>query len=109
MKPGRILDLCWKFNAMDNTDKFNIAGAVKDFNAEKTTSFTKLYMNVTIKGIINLVQFNFVGNDIKASGNFAVDYDDLKFTVYKKDDAKKKNKLLTFVTNLFVKKVQRTT
>ena len=31
-------------------------------------------------------------------------YHDLKFTIYKKDDRKKKNKLITFITRIFVKK-----
>jgi hypothetical protein len=50
------------------------------------------------------VHFNFTGNDNLSAGEFKVEYDDLKFTVYKKDNPKKKDKLLTFVARIFVKK-----
>lgn len=94
----------WKFNVMDKTDGFNINGTLRNFDAQKIASFTKPYMNVTTKGILDEVHFNFTGNDKLSSGDFSVKYDDLKFTVYKKDDRKKKNKLLTFVAKIFVKK-----
>ncbi|HMK06154.1 MAG TPA: hypothetical protein VK476_01405, partial [Flavobacterium sp.] len=97
------LDVAWRLNVMDKTDGFNIKGRLLNFDAEKIVPFTKPYINVTTKGIINEVHFNFIGNDIKDSGGFAVKYDDLKFTVYKKDDRKKKNKFLSAIGNLFVK------
>jgi hypothetical protein len=97
------LDVAWRLNVMDKTDGFNIKGTLRNFDAEKIVPFTKPYMNVSTKGIIDEVHFNFIGNDIKDSGGFAVKYDDLKFTVYKKDDRKKKNKFLTAIGNLFVK------
>lgn len=94
----------WKFNVMDKTDGFNINGTLTNFDAENIVAFTKPYLNVTTKGILEEVHFNFTGNDKSNSGELAVKYDDLKFTVYKKDDRKKKNKLLTFVAKIFVKK-----
>lgn len=94
----------WKLNVMDRSDGFNINGMLTNFDAEKIVPFTKPYLNVTTKGILEQVRFNFTGNDKVSSGEFAVEYDDLKFTVYKKDDRKKKNKLLTFVAKIFVKK-----
>lgn len=94
----------WKLNVMDRSDGFNINGVLTNFDAEKIVPFTKPYLNVTTKGILEEVRFNFTGNDKISSGEFGVKYDDLKFTVYKKDDRKKKNKLLTFVSRIFVKK-----
>lgn len=94
----------WKFNVMDKTDGFNINGTLRNFDAEKIAAFTKPYMNVTTKGTLDEVHFNFTGNDKVSWGDFGVQYDDLKFTIYKKDDRKKKNKLLTFVAKIFVKK-----
>jgi hypothetical protein len=93
----------WTFNVLDKSDGFNINGIIKNFDAEKIVPFTKPYMNVATKGTIDEVRFNFTGNDQSDAGEFAVDYDDLKFAVYKKDNPKKKNKILTFVANLFVK------
>ena len=94
----------WKFNVMDKTDGFNINGTLTNFDVENIVTFTKPYLNVTTKGILEEVHFNFTGNDKSNSGELAVKYDDLKFTVYKKDDRKKKNKLLTLVAKIFVKK-----
>lgn len=48
--------------------------------------------------------FDFHGNDNGSKGNFGLNYDDLKFTIYKKNDRKKKNKFLTAVAGIFVKK-----
>jgi len=94
----------WKLNVMDKSDGFNINGTLTNFDAEKIIPFSKPYINVTTKGIIDKVYFDFTGNDKSDWGEFKVEYDNLKFTVYKKDDRKKKNKLLTFVAKVFVKK-----
>ncbi len=98
------LDVNWKFNVMDKSDAFNINGTLTNFDVEKVSAFTKPYMNVTAKGIMDEVHFNFTGNDKRNSGQLAVKYDDLKFIIYQKDDRKKKNKILTFVASVFVKK-----
>lgn len=98
------LKVDWKFNVMDKSDGFNIKGTLTNFDTESMIPFTKPYTNVTTDGMMDEIYFNFTGNDRKASGEFAVKYDDLKFTIYKKDDRKKKNKLLTFVSRIFVKK-----
>ena len=94
----------WKLNVMDKNDGFNINGRLVNFEAERIIPFSKPYINVTTKGILDEVRFNFTGNDKMSAGEFKVKYDDLKFTIYKKDDRKKKNKLLTFVAKIFVKK-----
>lgn len=98
------LNVDWRFNVMDKSDGFNIKGRLTNFDAESMEPFTKPYTNVTIEGMMDEIYFNFNGNDKTASGEFAVKYDDLKFTIYKKDDRKKKNKVLTFVSRIFVKK-----
>ncbi|UPT69285.1 MAG: hypothetical protein M0D53_08595 [Flavobacterium sp. JAD_PAG50586_2] len=97
-------DVNWKLNVMDKADGFNINGRLTSFDASKIIPFSKPYINVTTKGTLDEVRFNFTGNDNISSGTFAVEYDDLKFTIYKKDNPKKKNKLLTFVAKIFVKK-----
>lgn len=94
----------WKFNVMDKSDGFNIDGKLTNFDLEKIVPFTKPYLNVKTQGIIDSVHFNFTGNDTRNSGVFAIKYDELKFTVFKKNNREKKNKLLTFVARIFVKK-----
>jgi hypothetical protein len=98
------LNVNWKLNVMDKTDGFNITGRMTNFDAGKIIPFSKPYINVTTKGIIDEVRFNFTGNDKMSAGEFKVEYDDLKFTIYKKDNPKKKNKVLTFIARIFVKK-----
>lgn len=98
------LDVNWKLNVMDKTDGFNINGRLTNFEADKIIPFSKPYINVKTKGIIDEVRFNFTGNDSQSAGEFKVEYDDLKFTVYKKDNPKKKNKIKTFLARIFVKK-----
>lgn len=93
----------WSFNVLDKSDGFKIQGKLVNFEAEQINAFTKPYMNVTTKGVLDEVRFNFSGNDLKSTGQFAVQYDDLKFTVYQKDARKKKNKVLSFIANIFVK------
>ena len=98
------LNIFWKLNVLDKTDGFNIKGTLTNFDVKNITPFSKPHLSLTAKGIIEEVNFNFTGNDNKNQGELAVKYDDLKFTIYKKDDPKKKNKLLTFVARIFVKK-----
>lgn len=98
------LNVNWKLNVMDKSDGFNINGTLTNFDAEKIAPFSKPYMNITTKGTIDEVRFNFSGNDKGSVGEFKVEYDDLKFTIYKKDDRKKKNKVMTFLARIFVKK-----
>ncbi|MGV9003053.1 hypothetical protein [Flavobacterium sp.] len=94
----------WSFNVLDKRDGFNIQGKLTNFDTNQMDAFTKPYMNVTTKGILNEVHFSFTGNDVKSTGNFALKYDNLEVTVFQKDSRKKKNKFLSFITNLFVKK-----
>lgn len=94
----------WSFNVLDRSDGFRIRGSIRKFPVEELTAFVKPYMNFTGKGTLDEVYFDFKGNDDGSKGNFGINYDHLKFTVYKKDDRKEKNKFLTAVARLFVKK-----
>ncbi|WP_300566252.1 hypothetical protein [Flavobacterium sp.] len=94
----------WTLNVLDKTDGFNIKGSILKFPADKLTPFIKPYMNITAKGILDEVYFNFTGNDKTSKGNFGINYDDLKFTIYRENDRKKKNKFLTAIARIFTKK-----
>ena len=97
------LNVDWSLNVLDKSDGFNIKGRILNFDAQKIVLFTKPYMNVTTKGILNEVYFNFTGNDVNAKGDFAIKYDNLKVQIYRKNDREKVNKFLTALGNLFVK------
>jgi len=97
------LTVDWTFNVLNKADHFNIKGRFFNFPAERLNDFTKPYLNATVKGSLDEVYFNFNGNDEGAKGDFAINYDDLKVTIYKKDKPKKKRKFLSAIANLFVK------
>lgn len=98
------LKVDWRFNVLDKSDGFTIKGTILNFPAEQLKPFTKPYMNVDVEGMLDEVYFNFAGNDLKSKGNFAIKYEDLNVTVYKKNSRKEKNKFLSAIGNLFVKK-----
>lgn len=97
------LDVDWYFNVMDQTDAFKIKGKIFNFNAAEMEYFTKPYMNVSVKGNLDKVYFNFTGNDISNKGDFALKYDDLKVEIYKKEKRLQLNKFLSTLGNLFIK------
>ena len=97
------LKVNWSFNVLDKTEGFKIAGTIFKFNAEELEEFTKPYINVKIKGVLDEVYFDFTGNDFVNNGKFSLKYDDLKVEVYQNDKRLKKNKFLSAIGNLFVK------
>ncbi|NMH27164.1 AsmA family protein [Flavobacterium silvaticum] len=97
------LVVAWSFNTLDKTDGFRIRGSITKFPVERLQQFMKPYLNFEGSGDLDKVIFDYSGNDDGAHGKFAVEYDDLKFKAFKKDDPKKKNKVLTAVANLLVK------
>ncbi len=98
------MNVDWRLNPLDKSDGFRIKGNIQNFPAERLTPFVKPYMNVTAKGMLEEVYFDFTGNDNISRGTFGVNYDDLKFTIYRKKEPKKKNKILTTIASIFVKK-----
>lgn len=97
------LKVDWSFNVLDETEAFNIAGTIHKFDTEELEEFTKPYMNIKVKGILDEVHFNFTGNDKVNKGTFSLKYDDVKVEIYQNDKRLKKNKFLTAIGNLFVK------
>ncbi len=97
------LNVHWNFNVMNKSDRFNIRGSVIDFPAKRLMSFSKPYMKATFEGDLEEVYFNFNGDRNRMTGDFAINYDDLKVSLYRKKDPEKKNKLKSALANLFVK------
>ncbi|RZJ36416.1 MAG: hypothetical protein EOO51_01390 [Flavobacterium sp.] len=93
----------WSFNVLDRNDRFHIKGSILHFPAERLAPFTKPYSNTIVEGDLDEVYFDFFGDSNKSRGKFGINYDDLKVKIYKKNDRKKKNKLLSAIVNLFVK------
>jgi len=66
-------------------------------------SFLRPTLNIVVEGEIESLFFNFQGNKYKASGDMRLKYNNFKVEVLKKDGTGK-NKLLSSLANLFVKK-----
>jgi hypothetical protein len=96
------LNAIWTFNPMNRSEKFNIKGSIFNFDAKRMTPFVKPYLHATMEGNMKEVRFNFTGNDINATGDFGVRYDNLKVTLYNADTGKER-KILNTVGNLLVK------
>lgn len=97
------LEVDWSFNVLDASDGFKIKGSILNFNAEEMEYFTKPYINVIVKGNLDKVYFNFAGNDLGNSGDFAIKYDDLKVKIFRNNNRQKVNKFLSAIGNLFIK------
>src|SRR5690606_26025074 len=93
----------WTFNPMNRSEKFNIKGNIYNFDGTKMTPFIKPYLHATTEGNIREVHFNFTGNDIDATGDFGIKYDNLKVTLYNKNTGEKQ-KIFSALGNLLVKK-----
>jgi hypothetical protein len=96
------LTVNWAFNTLDTSDSFTITGRLQNIKSEEVNPITKPLMNAETSGSIKDVRFTFNGNRERSSGTFAIDYEDLKVDIYKKD-GKKKNKVTSALGNLLVK------
>ena len=95
----------WTFNPMNRSEKFNINGSITKLPAKNLDPFVKPYLKISVDGFFNQIKFNFDGNDKAASGNFGIDYQNLKVNVLRDDGSKRK--LLSAVGNAAVKNDSR--
>lgn len=97
------LHVDWSFNVLDVTDAFHISGTIKNFPATAMHPFLQPYVKASTEGDLDLVAFNFSGNNKVATGTFAMNYHDLKVTLYRKN-GEKKRKILSKVGNWLIHK-----
>ena len=95
----------WTFNPMNTSEKFNIKGSIENLTAKNLDPFLKPYLKVSAEGDLNKILFNFNGNDIDASGDFGIYYNNLKVNVLREDGTKRK--FLSAIGNAAVKKDSR--
>ncbi len=94
----------WRFNIADKTDAFRIYGSSKSIAPTAVNSFLTPAFNLQMDGDnINSMYFDFEGDAYQARGKFKMTYENLKVNVLKKN-GKRKNKVLSFVANIFVHK-----
>ncbi|WP_233266243.1 AsmA family protein [Myroides fluvii] len=97
------LQVNWSFNLLNRQDDFQISGTIKNFPATAMQPFLQPYVKASTEGNLDLIKFNFTGNNKVATGTFGMNYNDLKVTLYRKNGEKKK-KLLSKVGNWFIHK-----
>lgn len=97
------LKLNWRFNVLDQKDRFTIHGNVSNLKTSDLTAFTKPYLNATTQGIINELKFSIKGNDFNSFEDASLRYQGLKVTLYRKGAPEKKNKLKSALANLIIK------
>lgn len=97
------LQVNWSFNILNRQDDFRISGTIKNFPATAMQPFLQPYVKASTEGSLDLIKFNFTGNNKVATGTFGMNYKDLKVTLYRKN-GEKKRKLLSKVGNWFIHK-----
>jgi len=97
------LSLNWEFDVRNIEDDFKVSGKLGSISAGAMNSFIKPTLNIVVEGEMESLFFNFQGNKYKASGDMRLKYNNFKVEVLKKDGTGK-NKLLSSLANLFVKK-----
>jgi len=97
------LSLDWEFDVRNIEDDFKVSGKLESISAGAMNSFLKPTLNIVVEGEMESLFFNFQGNKYKASGDMRLKYNNFKVEVLKKDGTGK-NKLLSGLANLFVKK-----
>lgn len=97
------LQVNWSFNVLNRSDDFRISGTIKNFPATAMQPFLQPYVKASTEGNLDLVKFNFTGNNKVATGTFGMNYKDLKVTLYRKN-GEKKRKILSKVGNWFIHK-----
>jgi len=91
----------WQFDIMDSQDRFNINGELKNFPAVAMNPFLKPYLRVQANGTIDRMSFNFSGNNSTATGDYAMNYKNLKMTLFNKENQERK--LLSAAANMVVR------
>ncbi len=97
------LELNWEFDIRNLEDDFEVSGELSRISAESMNSFLKPTINVVVEGEIESLFFNFQGNKYQANGDMRLKYSNFKVEVLKKNGSGK-NKFLSGLANLFVKK-----
>lgn len=96
------LHASWLFDIQNPNDTFVFKGQLGKLQAEALNSFTKPNLNVELEGVLDETFFTIDANNYKSSVDMRLKYEDFKVEILNKEN--KKNKFLSAVTNLFVKK-----
>ena len=97
------IDVDWKFDVSDEKDNFIFKANIGSINASRFNQFIEPQINAVLSGTLKKTYFTVSGNEYASNIDMKLNYDDFKVTVFKKD-SNEKNKLLSGLANLFIKK-----
>lgn len=98
---GTPVNLSWTFPVFDMDNSFSISGSFGSLEGEALDPFLVPALDLQARGEINDIHFNFSGNENILSGDFKMNYDDLKVELLKKEGKEKKG-FFSAIANLFV-------
>ncbi|MEO6346417.1 MAG: hypothetical protein ABIO60_00775 [Aquaticitalea sp.] len=97
------MDIEWYFDVNEVNDHFIFKADIGKLDASKLNVFTEPSINVRLDGELNKIFFTIDGYDDTSTVDLKLNYEDFKVIVMQKKE-KKKNKLLSAVANIFIKK-----
>lgn len=97
------MDIEWYFDVNDVKDHFIFKADMGKLDASKLNMFTEPNINVRLEGELNKTYFTINGYDDTSTVDLKLNYEDFKVSVMQKNEMKK-NKLLSAVANIFIKK-----
>ncbi|GEQ85447.1 hypothetical protein ULMS_09550 [Patiriisocius marinistellae] len=97
------INVDWSFNVHDISDQFLFKFDASSLPIERLNTFTKPNLNVNIEGKIHKVYTTISGTSNASSADMRLNYENLKVNILTKN-GNKKNKVLSAIANIFVKK-----
>lgn len=98
----------WNFDVNNVNDQFVYKGEIGRLPAHDLNSFTEPNLKVKFKGELIKTYFTIDGNAHNSNIDLKTDYDNFEVVILEKD-GKEKNKFLSAMANLFIKKSTRNT
>ena len=96
------LQATWSFDVQKPNDAFVFKGDLGRLEAGQLNSFTKPNLNVSLEGVLDKTYFTIDANNTTSTIEMQLKYEDFKVDILNKQN--QKNKFLSAVTNIFVKK-----
>lgn len=101
------INVHWTFDVHNLNDHFVFKANIDKLPATNMNPFMEPNLKVKLEGEVLKTYFTIDGNHTQGNIDFKIDYEDFKIDVLKKD-GRHKNKLLSAVANIFIKKNSET-
>ncbi len=97
------LKITWEFDPYSQNDNFLFSGSLGTLPSKDLNAFTKPNLNTGFEGEIDQLFFTIDGNKTDSKIDVRMKYENFKVEILK-EDGEQKNKLLSGIVNLFIKK-----